>query len=61
MGALGLAFVYMGKFDEAKSVLEKIPGYEELPTFDEKKKNFQKKLRVFLKWKRNESHFRCRN
>ncbi|EMJ94941.1 hypothetical protein [Leptospira alstonii] len=44
MGALGLALVYMGKFDEAKSVLEKIPGYEELPTFDEKKKEFSEKI-----------------
>lgn len=44
MGALGLAFVYMGKFDEAKSVLEKIPGYEELPTFDEKKKEFSERI-----------------
>lgn len=44
MGALGLALVYIGKFDEAKSVLEKIPGYKELPTFDEKKKEFSEKI-----------------
>ncbi|PJZ56599.1 tetratricopeptide repeat protein [Leptospira barantonii] len=44
MGALGLALVHTGKFEEAKSVLEKIPGYEELPTFDEKKKQFSEKI-----------------
>ncbi|MCG6168252.1 tetratricopeptide repeat protein [Leptospira sp. FAT2] len=44
MGALGLALVHLGKFDEAKSVLEKIPGYEELPSFDDKKKEFSEKI-----------------
>ncbi|TGK37481.1 tetratricopeptide repeat protein [Leptospira gomenensis] len=44
MGALGLALVHLGKFDEAKSILEKIPGYEELPTFEEKKKEFSEKI-----------------
>ncbi|TGK25212.1 tetratricopeptide repeat protein [Leptospira stimsonii] len=44
LGALGLALVHLGNFEEAKTVLQRIPGYEELPTFEDKKKEFSEKI-----------------
>lgn len=42
MGALGLAFVYMGKFDEAKSVLEKFQVMKNFQHLTKRKRIFRK-------------------
>ncbi len=50
LAALGLCFVHIGKFDEARNILEKLPGAGEIPSFEEKVTEYSQVIREIPKY-----------
>ncbi|EPG67160.1 tetratricopeptide repeat protein [Leptospira wolffii] len=50
LAALGLCFVHIGKFDEARSILEKLPGAGEIPSYEEKVTEYSQVIREIPKY-----------
>lgn len=50
LAALGLCFVHIGKFDEARSILEKLPGAGEIPSFEDKVTEYSQVIREIPKY-----------
>ncbi|TGK19224.1 tetratricopeptide repeat protein [Leptospira fluminis] len=52
LAALGLCLVHLGKFEEAKEILEKLPGAGEIPSYEDKVTEYEPMIRNIPKYEK---------